>query len=160
MATSNGPADQAWGKLADAPEAQREQEMQRRYMELVELQEADRQGRLVTMANAEYALAPEQLRGFTLSRMRVLLKMPQPQAKLVALSYHAAMDKLPGTAAMRRVSLVQTLATEFSPEDQARLRELNPGIFAGMPAKTVKATAPAAAPPAAKKGGWWPFGKK
>jgi hypothetical protein len=63
---------------------------------------------------------------------------------------------------MRRVSMVQTLADEFSREQQLKLIAVIPTVFGGLkemiempPIKSA-----AAAPAASTKKGWWPFGKR
>ncbi|MSQ13270.1 MAG: hypothetical protein EXR47_03860 [Dehalococcoidia bacterium] len=43
------------------------------------------------------------------------------------------MQQVSGQAAMRRVSLIQTLARNFSAEDAARLRTLVPGVLGALP---------------------------
>ncbi len=153
--------DEAWGKLADAGEEERETQMLRRYTELSSLSEEARRSRLLAMAKAEYALSDAKLRPLTLSRMRVWLKIDTETAKKVSDSYGAAMNQMPGPAAMRRVALVQTLAREFSIEDQARLAALVPQVFAAKPvvvAKVLSATA-SPTPPASKKQ-WWAFWRR
>ena len=72
------------------------------------------------------------------------------------------MLKMPGPQAMRRVSMVQTLAKEFSREQQLQLTAIVPSVFGGLkemiempPIKSV-----AAVPAASGKKGWWPFGKR
>ena len=164
--TTSAASDNAWADLLNLPPPEREARMLQRYVELGKMEDAQRQQRLLDMANAEYALSEEKLREFTLSRMRMFLKLPPDTGKVMAAAYDMVMLKMPGAAAMRRVSLVQTLAKNFTPEEESQLRDLNPNLFAGLPtrqlrdtstAQTAAAPAKAATPP---KGGWWPFGKK
>lgn len=149
--------EREWGLLAEkSEEEERRRLMEARYTELAALAEETRRSRLLPMAQAEYALSDDALRRFTMSRLQVWLHMDQEMAKKIAESYDAVMTQLPATAAMRRVALVQTLARNFSPDDQARLRTLLPRVFAGAgeaaQART-RAPEPAAAP-AMKKAGW------
>ena len=169
MTTPTPAADQAWGMLASATSEEREASMLRRYRELAALAEGERVNQMPAMARSEYALTDDKLRPFTLSRLRVWLKLESAVALRISASYDAVMLKMPGREAMRRVGLVQTLARDFSPEDEARLRELVPGVLGAVaPRVAIKrlqeelAQAPAAAASAkpAKKGGLWPFGKR
>ena len=162
MTTTSGAMDSAWAKLAEQPAAAREAQMLAKYNQIAELPDDGRESTLLAMARAEYALPHPLLRDFTMSRMRVLLKMSPASAKRVATSYAKVMDRMPSTAAMQRITLIQTLVKEFSPEDEVLLRDMNPGIFGGMPAVKPVAQAPAPTPPPQpeKKKGWGFFGKK
>ena len=127
----NTTADETWGKLADEPEEARESAMLTRYNELATMAEEQRRTLLRPMATAEYALADDKLRSFTLSRLRTLLRMDREQARTLIQSYDAVMQQMPANAAMRRVSLVQSLIGDFTTEEEAQLRELIPSVFAG-----------------------------
>lgn len=158
--TTHPSVDEAWGKLADTGEDEREAQMIQRYTELSSLSEEARRSRLLAMAKAEYALPDAKLRPLTLSRMRVWLKMDSENAGKVAVSYSAAMNQMPGPAAMRRVALVQTLARGFSLEDQERLVALVPQVFAGRAvAASVLSATPSPTPPASRKQ-WWAFWRR
>ena len=157
--------------MADLAQADRESKMLARYIELGKQPEATRNERLLEMVRADFALPEDKLKSFTLSRMRVFLKLPPEPAKTMAAAYDTVMLKMPASAAMRRVTLVQTLAKDFTPDEEERLRELNPNLFAGLPSRksekertdllSAKAKAETAQRSAASgKSGWWPFGKK
>jgi uncharacterized protein (DUF2342 family) len=157
-------SDQAWVELLHEPEEVRETKMVARYTELAALSADERLARMLAMARAEYALPDDELRTFTLSRIRAWLRLEPETARTTASTYDAAMQRMPGTAAMRRVAIVQTLARELPAEDEERLRELVPGVFAGQPhAVAVRrahepSPAPPPAPPApAVKKPWWKF---
>ena len=162
MTTSDIAPDQAWGMLADLANEDREAKMLQRYGELAPLPEDERQSQMVAMVRAEYDLGDEQLRAFTISRLAIWLKMDLETARRLAGSYDTVMQKLPGAAAYRRVSLVQTLRREFPLEEQERLVNLLPAVFGGTAGIRVAALArpePAEQARRAKKG-WWPFGKR
>ena len=163
MAMSDVNADQAWGMLANSEEGERRSKMLERYGEMAALPAEERESQMLTMAAAEYALPDDKLRIFTLSRLSAWLDMDADAAQNIASSYDAAMKKMPGPHAMRRVSMVQTLADEFSREQQLRLIAVVPTVFGGLkemiempPVKSVAAVAP----DASSKKGWWPFGKR
>ena len=159
--TTDSSVDEAWGKLADTGEEERETQMFQRYTELASLSEEARRSRLLAMAKAEYALPDAKLRTFTLSRMRVWLKIDPENAKKMAVSYSAVMNQMPGPAAMRRVALVQTLAREFSLEDREKLVALAPGVFATRPSSVagVFGVTPSSTTVSSKKP-WWAFWRR
>ena len=131
MTTSDIPADQAWGKLADLEGEQREATMLQRYGDLEQLPARKRRTQMLAMARAEYGLSDEKLRAFTISKLRVWLRLDPMVARRIVASYDDAMQKMSTDQAMRRVALVQTLAREFSPEDQRALVSMVPGVFGG-----------------------------
>lgn len=163
MTTADTGADQEWSDLTTLDADVREARMRDRYQVLATLSEDDRRRELRAMAQAEYTLPDELLRPFTLSRLRVWLQLEPDVAQQIASSYDAVMTTMPGPMAMRRVGVVQTLAVEFPPEDEERLRALAPGVFAGQPHRIVSGVA---APPAAvaaepaRKRPWWAFWKR
>ena len=129
MAMSDVKADQAWGMLADAEEEERRTKMLQRYTEMVALPAEERVSQMLAMAKAEYALPDDKLRAFTLSRLSAWLDMDTESVQIIAGSYDAAMLKMPGPQAMRRVSMVQTLADEFSKQQQLQLIAIVPDVF-------------------------------
>jgi hypothetical protein len=174
MTTIDAGADQSWAQLATLGADEREPHMRERYDELAALPEEERRRQLRAMAVAEYALPDDQLRAFTLSRLRVWVTLAPDTAQRIAADYDAVMSDMPGTVAMRRVGMVQTLAKELPAEDEERLRALVPNIFAGQPHRLgAEPAAPAAAPPPAaesqpahpqapesRRRPWWAFWRK
>ena len=132
---SQQDVDLEWAKLADSEVTPREAAMLARYNELAGLSEDERRSRLRSMARAEYELSDAKLRPFTVSRMRTWLELDPTNAQLIASSYDAVMQEMPAPVAMRRVALVQSLAIEFSVDDEDRLRKLTPRVFAGAPSR-------------------------
>ncbi|MBI2855579.1 MAG: hypothetical protein HYX93_01895 [Chloroflexi bacterium] len=164
MTTPSAQTDHGWGMLVDAASEERESKMLQRYQEMAALSEQARTAQMLAMVRAEYALPDHKLRSFTLSRLRTWLKLEEGTARAIVTSYDAAMEKIPGQLAMRRVSLVQTLAREFSADDEEKLRSLVPRVFAGMPSRATIEKSLLAAPSVGsqtrspKKRSWWPFG--
>jgi hypothetical protein len=165
MTTADTGSDQAWGGLAAASEDERQRQIQQRYTELAAMPEDERHRRLRAMAEAEYALPDVELRSFTISRLRALLSIDPDAARTITTSNDAVMKRMPGTTAMRRISLIQTLARDFTPDEQHQLRELIPGVF-GDQAIGATATAATVSPSATPAGGatdqprkkpWWAF---
>ena len=162
MTTPDAGADQAWSMLVDLEdEGEREARMQDRYAELAALpQEEDRQSRLKAMAYAEYAYPEDKVRRLTISRLRSWIRMDLEAAQAVVKSYVVAMDQLPGAIAMHRVALDQTLAREFSPDEQKRLLVIDPTVFGPVVHVKPVASAPAQPSEVPAKKAWWAFWKK
>lgn len=129
--------DKTWSDLAALDPPAREAEMLRRYTAMAHAEAATRDAEMTPMARAEYSLTDEQLRAFTLSRMRTLLALPEEEAFAVMASYEAAMRTLPGGIAMRRVTLVQSLVPQFNADEEERLRKIAPAVFAGAPRRAL-----------------------
>ena len=162
----NPTVDESWSKLTEETPEERERVMLDRYNRLAELSEEERRSQLRPMANAEYALPDEKLRPLTVSRLRTLLNMEHDKAATLINSYDAVMQQMPATAAMRRIGLVQTLITEFSVDDESRMRELIPGVFAGAIRRRSREEMEAATSfneamsRPEKKKAWWAFWQK
>jgi hypothetical protein len=155
-----------WGELAVLEASAREAAIQARYNELLGVPDEKRRDLMLSLVREEYALPDDRLRAFTVSRLNVWLRMDQQAARTIAAAYDTAMRGMPGVQAMRRVSLVQTLAREYSPEDRERLVTLVPNVFAGSSVGSplpmaVRFPSKDAAKPmlTPKRPKWWPFGR-
>lgn len=129
--------DATWaGLLALAPDA-RVQAIQDRYRQLLALPEAEMESALEEMIIAEYALDAPSLHAFTGSRMRALLGIAASdvaQARRVAGTGDHVFMRMPGSIAMRRTEVVQSIArTELTAEEVERLRELLPSLLQQLP---------------------------
>ncbi len=112
-------------------EGEREPMMLDRMRALASLDEEERRDQLHGVVAAEYSLPNDKLKPLSKSRLRALLQLEREEAQRFAGSYDAAMQAMPAAAAMRRVTIVQSLASEFSTEEEAQLVELLPNVFAG-----------------------------
>mgnify|MGYP006865130010 CR=1 FL=1 len=153
---------QEWAGLVEKEERERESAMVQRYQELATLPDEELDAQMREMASSEYDLPDQELRDFTVSRLRAWLDLEIDTARKMADSYNRVMETLPGGKAIRQVSMEQTLARAFSPEDQALLVEMEPGIFGAVAfaarlAKVDMDTQQALQEPAKRR--WWPFGK-
>jgi hypothetical protein len=158
MVSGTSP-DQSWSQLSSLAPAEREAQMAARYKAMAGLGEDERRNQVKSMILAEYSLNEPELRAFTISRMRTWIALDPEEAPVIAQSYDAVMQEMPATIAMKRVSLVQTLVLEFSAEEEARLRELVPRVFAGAPSRSLAVERPAesAQDDKASKKPWWKF---
>jgi hypothetical protein len=129
--------DATWAALIDlAPDA-RVQAIQDRYRQLLALSEAEMESALEAMIIAEYALDAAKLHEFTGSRMRALLGIAAgdlAQARRIAGTGDRVFTRMPGSIAMRRTEVVQSIArTELTADEVERLRELLPSLLQQLP---------------------------
>ncbi len=156
-------SDREWGLLADLPPQEREEQMQRRFQAIAAMPEEERQTLLQAIAEVEYALPDEKLRALTVSRLRAWLQMELEQARTVANTYDKVVNSLPLSIAWRRVSLVQTLAMDFSGDEEQRLRLLVPSVFGGAGRRIAPETGGGTVPISSQlsqKKPWWAFWRK
>jgi hypothetical protein len=151
--------DETWSALADLDPAEAQRSMEERFANVAKLAEAERIDRLREMIVAEYELDEPRLLAFTRCRLRAWTAMDPGEANLIAEGYNTVFQGMPGNAAMRRASVVQTVAREMTPEEIDALHRLIPSLVSQIPAmkRTTREEAPAAAEPAAKKKGSWKF---
>jgi hypothetical protein len=165
MTAADTSADPTWGPLAETDEQSRAAQVEARYSEIAALPEEERRRRLRAMMEAEYALSDQSLRTMTMARLRAFLSMDEAAVQAIVGSLDTVMKQMSGQAAMRRVALVQTLAQEFTPEEQHHLRTAMPGVFGDRPTAmggaAGAASAPAPAPGATRAARpWWAFWRK
>ena len=129
MARGKARPEDDWAALLGLGETEREEKMAELYLRLAGLSEEKRYSRMLALAQAENAVSNEELRALTFLRLRVWLQMEREAAVRVSATYDAVMKAMPGPQAIRRVALAQTLAREFSLEEQHRLSELVPTVF-------------------------------
>ena len=165
MTTSEEAVDKEWRALVALEPEKMQARMVEILTELNGLPESERAERRLAMARAEYDLTDDELRKFTVSRLRAWLTLDRAVAKHMSDAFDDVMKKISGTQAMRQVGLVQTLARDFSLEDQETLVELIPNVFGGAPiglsVSQVVQEAPPPQPEAPAKPAkkwWWPFG--
>lgn len=129
--------DTTWsGLIALAPEP-RADAMRERYEQLLALPDAEMESKLEDMIVAEYTLDSASLHSFTASRLRVLIGIAAKdveRARRVAHAGDVAFSRMPGTIAMRRTEIVQTIArTELTAQEVETLRELLPTLLQQLP---------------------------
>ncbi len=153
-------SDRDWGLLSDLPAQGREEQMQLLFQAIAALPEEEQRTQLRAIANAEYALPDDKLRTLTISRLRAWLQMDPEEARTVANTYDRVVSSMPLSIAWRRVTLVQTLARDFSADEEQRLRTLVPSVFGAagrrIASEAAGGTAPVPTLPSQKKP-WWAF---
>ncbi len=153
-------ADTSWSNLAVLDEQARRKAMSERFVRLASAEESERIRELEAMVRAEYALPEDELHSFTCSRLRAWIELREQdpgQASALARAYEAVFRRVPGELAMRRATVVQSVArTELSPEELAALDELMPQLLESVPHRSgeagsgVRARSDVAATPKAK----------
>lgn len=154
--------DESWSALADIdPEAARS-EMTERLRALVRLPANEQEEKLRSMINAEYALDEPRLLEFTARRLRSLVDLGLEDGKLVVEGYNNVFRDVSGDMAMRRVSVVQTVAREMSAAEVDELQHIMPSLLGQIPSMVAHhvgetGATPGSPPPvaaAAKKPAW------
>lgn len=164
--TSSGMAGGAqagttWAGLAGLSEADRVGPMCALLREVMSLPEDQRTTALNSMVRAEYALDDATLHSFTASRLRAWLRLAGDDmnfARSLSQSWDRVFDGMPAETAMRRATVVQTVArSELNAEEVAVLFEFIPSIVRQIPrAPSGLAQRVAEAPPE-RDTPWWKF---
>lgn len=135
--TSEVQADTAWAALSELDAAPREQAMEERFARLASKAEDERLTEAEGMIRAEYGLEDEHLHPFTTSRLRAwiaLEKRDPAQANAAVAAYDKVFDTLPANLAMKRASVVQTVArADLSGDEIDVLFELIPSLVRTVP---------------------------
>lgn len=156
--------DTTWsGLIALAPE-ERTGAMRERYEQLLALSDTEMESKLEDMIVAEYALDSASLHIFTASRLRALLGIAEQdvvRARRVASAGDRVFNRMPGSIAMQRTQMVQTIArTELTAQEVELLRELLPSLLQQLPRLAASPMSERAATPVPHTGGdsrkpWW-----
>ena len=157
-------ADESWSALGALDAKATQSEMTERFRDLVKLTTDERHERLRSMIMAEYALDEPRLLEFTARRLRSLVDLGVEDGKVVIEGYDFVFRDVPGDMAMRRVSVVQTVAREMTSAEVDALQHIMPSLLGQIPsmrtptgaeAGTAQSSAtPVTAAAAAKKPAW------
>ena len=165
MTTSDDTVEREWRALGSLELDEMQSQMVKLLTELDGLPDKEQSDRRMALARVESDLTDDELRKFTICRLRAWLTLDRAIAKRLSDAFDDVMKKVFGPQAMRQVGLIQTLARDFSLEDQQTLTELIPNVFGGSPVGLVASKArqealtsqqEASKKPAKKW--WWPFG--
>lgn len=133
MSAASVSADTTWSSLAALGDRQRREAMTERMRRLAAVDDAERTRELEAMVLAEYALPEADLRDFTLSRLRAWLQLHAQdpgQSHALASAYRAVFQRVPADIALRRASVVQSVAREdLTAEELTELDELIPDVL-------------------------------
>ncbi len=91
--------------------------------------EATRNRSLVNSIQTIYRLPDEQLRSMTEARLRAWIALPDEKAAVVGNTFEAVMDTMPVDIAMRRVTVVQSVAFKLNSEELAHLQKIVPRVL-------------------------------
>jgi hypothetical protein len=125
--------DSDWAALASLEEErERTSQMGERFRSLLALPEEERRARLEAMIRAEYELPDKELRDFTRSRLRSWIALGEEDreaAKSLGKGYDDVFETLPANTAMRRATIVQTIAShDLTLAEMDALFSIIPGL--------------------------------
>ncbi len=144
-----------WSGLRSLGAEARTQEMATRFRRIAMMGEDDRTRLLHGLVETVYALPDGDIRQMTESRLRAWLRLDSEDARVVADSYGQVLDRMSSSIALKRVAIVQSVASHLTPEEQERLRQLIPGIVASGPVRLSAEPSRAGTPDSSKP--WWAF---
>ena len=148
-----------WKHTVDMAEGpQRDMELINQLKQLPYLDDMERRSETRSLIpEAEYSLKDEEaLRDITIARLKGVLALDDDGAHKVAATYESVMNTMPGDIAFRRAAVVQTVARhQFSVDEEARLRDLFPGVLGEKPKELQPAGA--GSPLVKSKRAWWKF---
>lgn len=126
-----------WGALSGVSGAAQAAGMRGVLDEVAQLADAERGEAIEAMVKAEYALDNAALHPFTASRLRTWLALSSDDmeaARKIVHGYDSAFERLPGEMAMRRATIVQTVArSEMTLEEVTGLFDLIPSLVRQVP---------------------------
>jgi len=135
--TTDAQMDATWSGLSELDATARQQSMEERFARLASKAEAERFVEAEAMVRAEYALDDMPLQDFTVSRLRAwiaLSKRDPAQASAAVKAYDHVFDHLPAEMAMKRASVVQTVArAQLSSDEIEALFDLIPSLVRQLP---------------------------
>ncbi len=150
-----------WSGLARTPEADRVGSMCDVLRGVMSLPEDQRTTALNAMVQAEYALDDAALHSFTASRLRAWLRLASEDMDLtraLSRSWDQVFDGMPAATAMRRATVVQTVArSEMNAEEVGVLFEFIPSIVRQIPRAPSKLAQPVPEAPPERDAPWWKF---
>ena len=96
------------------------------YAMIADQDEGGRHDSLVEAISTVYVMPDPQLRSMTEARLRAWIALPPEKAAVVGNSFELVMDEMPANLAMRRVTVVQSVAFRLKPEELALLQNRAP----------------------------------
>jgi len=131
--------DRDWVALASLDAKERVEQMRERFRALFSLSDEERRARLAAMIHAEYELPDTELHEFTLSRLRAWIELAaedREATRALGQGYDDVFDRLPASIAMRRATILQTVAgRELTISDIDTLFDVIPGLTRQLPQK-------------------------
>lgn len=150
-----------WSGLSGTPESDRVGPMCDLLRGVMSLPETERTSTLRAMVQAEYALDDAALHSFTASRLRAWLRLAAEDMELarsLSRSWDQVFDGMPAQTAMRRATVVQTVArSELSAEEVGVLFEFIPSIVRQIPRAPSKLAQRVPEAPPERDAPWWKF---
>ena len=150
--------DESWSALASLNADAARAQMTRRFHDVARLPEDERMAQLRSMIEAEYNLDEPRLLAFTAVRLRSWIELEPEAAKTIAEGYRVVFDGVSGEMAMRRTSVVQTVAREMTADEVVALQAIIPWLVGQIPSARRIEAAPSASPePQRESKPFWKF---
>jgi len=147
----SGPAHD-WEAIASLDREAQVAAVTAAYAAIARQDEEARRTSLASAIESVYRMPDGQLISMTEARLRAWLALPDEDAAAVGNSFEAVMDGMPADIAMRRVTVVQSVAFKLSNEELAHLQRIVPRVLGDSPPATVSM-----AKGTGKPKPWWKF---
>lgn len=125
------------------------------YAAIAEKDEASRRRCLQTSIETIYRMPDEQLRSMTEARLRAWIALPDEKAAIVGNTFESVMDTMPVDIAMRRVTVVQSVAFKLNADELEDLQKIVPRVLGDSPLAV-----PSMAMGSGSTKPWWKFWAK
>lgn len=157
-----------WVALAQVNKVERAAAMRPLLDEVLALEPEQRRSEVLDMVRSEYQLDDRALADFTASRLRAWLALGEEDrdsAETLDRAYDDALDQLPGGLAMRRTTVVQSVArSELTTDEIDRLVDVIPSTIRQIPwaraAVAAKTTSPAKSTTTHSRWKFWTHGTR
>ena len=144
-----------WQAIADLDQDGQTAAVTTAFAAIAEQDEATRNASLVRSIETVYRLPDEKLRSMTEARLRAWIALPEDKAAVVGNTFESVMDTMPVDIAMRRVTVVQSVAFKLTSDELAHLQHIVPRVLG----ETAVAS-PSMAMGTGKANPWWKFWAK
>jgi hypothetical protein len=144
-----------WEAISALDQAGQNAEVAAAYLAIAKQDEPTRRAVLAKAIQSVYQMPDDRLRSMTEARLRAWIALPEEDAAVVGNSFESVMDEMPAAIAMRRVTVVQSVAFKLNEEELAHLQKIVPRVLGDAPL-----AAPSKAMGTGKPKPWWKFWAK
>jgi len=138
--------DESWSALSTLDADTARAQMTKRFHDVAQMPENERIAELRSMIEAEYALDEPRLMAFTGARLRSLIDLGPDAGKAISDGYNAVFEGVSGDMAMRRTSVVQTVARGMTADEVVALQSIIPSLVSQIPTARRSEAAPSPSP--------------
>ncbi|MGE0598802.1 MAG: hypothetical protein AB7J35_03120 [Dehalococcoidia bacterium] len=155
MTTNSADQKFDWATIATMDQDGQNGAVTAAYAAIADQDEATRRESLSRAIESVYRMPDDQLRSMTEARLRAWLALPEDKAAVVGNSFESVMDTMPAEIAMRRVTVVQSVAFKLKADELEHLQHIVPRVLGDTPKVTATA-----APAQPQSRPWWKFWAK